>query len=63
VYEWAVSIICTPAATALLMNAMFSGVFVSRFVPSPIRPTSMSPSFTVRISVFVPRCQAASNAQ
>src|SRR6266567_1313090 len=46
VYKWAVSIICTPAATAALTNATLSRVFVSRFVPKPIRATSMSPSFT-----------------
>src|SRR5438477_1633507 len=45
VYECAVSIICTPAATAALIKATLSGVFVSWFVPSPIRAASMSPTF------------------
>src|SRR5215218_1854111 len=45
-YVWAVSMTLTPAATASLTNAMCSGVFVSRFVPSPIRTTSVSPSLS-----------------
>src|SRR5438445_1587612 len=47
VYRWAVSMKSIPAATASLTNASCSGVFVSRFVPSPIRATSVSPSFRV----------------
>src|SRR5690348_5415948 len=46
VYRCAVSIICTPAAAAALMNATFSRVWVSRLVPSPMRLTSTSPTFT-----------------
>src|SRR5437588_1714502 len=47
VYRWAVSMKSIPAATASLTNASCSRVLVSRFVPSPIRPTSVSPSFRV----------------
>src|SRR5919106_1427848 len=37
----------TPAVTASSRKAMCSRVFVSRFVPSPLRPTSMSASLNV----------------
>src|SRR5512132_156198 len=37
----------TPRSTASRMNATFSGVFVRRFVPSPIRATSVSPILNV----------------
>src|SRR5512133_1688528 len=37
----------TPRSTASRMNAMFSGVFVRRFVPSPIREASVSPILNV----------------
>jgi len=40
----------TQDATATLMNAMRSGVRLSRFVPSPMRVTSVSPSFTLGIA-------------
>ena len=36
----------TPAATASFTKATCSGVLVSRFVPSPIRATSVSPSLS-----------------
>jgi hypothetical protein len=48
VYRWAVSITPTPASAALLMNATFSGVLVSLFVPRPMRLTSRPASWTVR---------------
>jgi hypothetical protein len=35
---------------ASFRNAMCSRVFVSRFVPSPIRVTSVSPSFSFAIA-------------
>jgi hypothetical protein len=43
VYEWALSMWLRPARTASCRKAMCSLVFVSRFVPSPIRATSASP--------------------
>src|SRR2546423_937668 len=46
VYRCAVSISCTPAATAALMNSMLSRLFVSRLVPRPIRATSTPAKFT-----------------
>src|SRR6266568_3797936 len=46
VYRCAVSITCTPAATAALMSAMFVCVLVSRLVPRPIRATSAPANFT-----------------
>src|SRR2546421_5862385 len=46
VYVWAVSIIPTPAATASFTKATFAGVFLRRFVPSPMRATSVSPTFS-----------------
>src|SRR5438093_12927223 len=46
VYRCAVSITCTPAAIAALMNAMFVCVFVSRLVPRPIRAISTPANFT-----------------
>src|SRR4029453_18402736 len=59
-YVWAVSTSCTPAATASLMSSTCSGVFESRFVPSPIRATSLSPSLSL---VIAPRgCIAAALA-
>src|SRR5205085_3989132 len=50
VYVWAVSTTSTPAATAAFTNATFSGVFLRRLVPSPIRVTSVSPSLSIRSS-------------
>ena len=44
VYVCAVSIICTPAATAALISSTPPRVFASRFVPSPMRATSVSPN-------------------
>src|SRR5919109_1303201 len=52
----------TPAATAFFTNAPCSGVFVNRFVPSPIRLTSVSPSLSIPVSCDVditPRSIAA----
>src|SRR5919199_987961 len=46
-----------PAATASRTNAMFSGVFVSRLVPSPIRASGVPPSVTVAMSVTVTPCE------
>ena len=37
----------TPNPTASLTKATCSGVFVSRFVPSPIRVMSVSPSLSM----------------
>src|SRR4051794_9373289 len=37
----------TPAATASCTNATCSGVWLRRFVPRPIRTSSVSPSFAV----------------
>ncbi len=45
VYRCAVSITCTPAATAALMNATFLDVFASRLVPMPMRATSVPANF------------------
>src|SRR5919106_825816 len=50
VYVWAVSIRFTPAATACFTNVTCSGVFVSRFVPSPIPVTSVSPSLSFAVA-------------
>jgi hypothetical protein len=47
-----VSMTFTPAATASLMKATCSAVRVSRFVPSPIRATSVSPSLRCRSSTI-----------
>src|SRR6476620_4250971 len=41
----------TPASIAAPMNSTFSGVFVRRFVPSPIRPTSVAPRLIVRFAI------------
>src|SRR5919202_5280745 len=42
-----------PAATASRTNATFSGVFLSRLVPSPTRVSGVSPSLTAAMSVTV----------
>jgi hypothetical protein len=47
VYEWALSMWLRPARTVSCRKAMCSLVFVSRFVPSPIRATSVSPILSV----------------
>jgi hypothetical protein len=41
----------TPSSTASLMNATFSGLFVRRFVPIPIRATSVSPILSVLLFI------------
>src|SRR5437868_2535258 len=45
----------TPAATASLMKATFSGVLVSRFVPSPIRVTSVLPNVSFGVAFISAR--------
>src|SRR5947209_13291917 len=47
VYRWAVSIICTPAATAALMRATFSRVWVRRLVPRPMRRSMRMPATSI----------------
>src|SRR6476659_5287063 len=43
----------TPSSTASRMNATFSGVCVSLFVPSPIRGTSVSPILNVVLFIVL----------